>query len=67
MPSVNFVSKPVLYIEDKIPPLPPKKYQTKELDLLSVRNNDGKDMEFDNQDSDFLTSSSHSMPTNQYY
>lgn len=48
-----------------IPPLPPKKYQTKELDLPSLRNNYGKDMEVDNQNSDFLTSSSHSMPTNQ--
>lgn len=57
-PTVNSVSKPIPHSEDMPPPLPPNESLTGELDISSDENNDNKDMEVDNQDPEFLPSSS---------
>lgn len=56
--SVNFASKPISSSEDMTSLLPYKKSQTNELDTPWHENNDGKGVEVNNLESDFLTSSS---------
>lgn len=57
-PTVNSVSKPVAHSEDMPPPLPPNASQSAEQDMLSDEDNDDVDIQDNNQDPEFIPSSS---------